>query len=754
MRKKTAILVVLLAAFLCIASLSPVASAQWQEYYVLGDEATSLLCAYENMSYGEPSGHVNGTVSIVAWEPVHVTVDKDENGYAGSDLTQDLGTGEIWTLDTSDLGGDYIRANGSISIVRTAWWFNATAVLGWPGTFVAGTWEVYPTESWGTNYVVPIDTPYTQLIVQAKEDNTDVTVGAGPVVTLNRGEDRHFANVTAGTTITATKPIQAGIVTNKDLGIGYGWDTRYFTLTPKKLLGNDYYIPVPSFATYHSESGAIHGTLYVPTNLTVYAFNDNTQVWIETTAGGITPLTLDAGEKYTYTMPQIASYYPNIDPMTGPYAAHIYADDTIWVLGSCDDNDDDFDWGFQGVNTSVLGAEYYVPWSPANPAYVTPIANATFYVDLDADGTEEYQFDLNRLNMRMIYPNNTIYKVDPLNLTGAKIWTNDAVPFAIMWGQDNNEDTPGERPTSDDPDNDFGYTVLYVPVYKAPEPGTWDGFVYEDPDCNCTYDQGEVGVPNVTVWLYNATTGVRVNTTTTDGSGHYLFTNVTPGPYWARYNMSDLPLNLSPKCDDDTNTTGSEVDKVTSDDNSVPVDGAYRHNFAVESTADVGIEKLVDGFEMERVVHNQNITYTLTITNTGDVNLTNITVVDLLPAAIIWADAADPVEDSVTNNANGTTTIVWKNNITVYPFEPGDLFVISFNATVNESAAYTELHKNRATVNATSDWGNVSDKGHADVFIDPQRVPVLTPFGIAALIGLLSLVVVYSISKGVRRKKG
>ncbi|MBK5191369.1 MAG: carboxypeptidase regulatory-like domain-containing protein, partial [Methanosarcinales archaeon] len=668
----------------------------------------------------------------------------------------------IWTLNdsyASQLGNDYIAANGSISLVRTTWWINASNATylanGWPGTYVAGTCELYPTESWGTNYVVPISTPYTQLIVQAQEDNTVVNAASTTpaTVTLSRGRCQVYTNVPLGATVTSDKPIQAAIMTNRELGGGYGWDTRHFTLSPWDLLGNDYYIPVPGFTTWNSSDGVgIHGTAYVPTNLTIYAFNDSTQVQIET-GGGTTPVLLNAGDTYNYTMPRIASYYPITDPMTGGYAAHIYANDTIWVLGSGDDNDDDFDWGFQGINTSLLGAEYYIPWSPANPAYVTPIANATFHVDLNADGTEEYQFNLNRLSMRMIYPNDTVYRVDPLNLTGAKIWTNDAVPFAIHWGQDNNEDTPGERSVGD-PDNDFGYTVLYVPVFEAPEPGTWDGYVYEDPNCNCTYDQDEIGVPNVTVWLYNATTDGLVNTTTTDGSGYYLFTNVTPGPYRAIYNVSDLPLNLSQKCDDDTPITGSEVDKVTSDDNLVLEDGTHRHNFAVESTADIDIEKLVDGFGMERVEHNQNITYTLTITNTGDVNLTNITVVDLLPADITWADAADPVEDSVINNANGTTTIVWQRNLTGFePLQPEDFFVICFNATVNESAAYTVLHKDWATVNATSDWGDVTDRDHADVFIDPPRVPVLTPFGIVALIGLLSLVAIYSMSKGVRRKR-
>ena len=173
--------------------------------------------------------------------------------------------------------------------------------------------------------------------------------------------------------------------------------------------------------------------------------------------------------------------------------------------------------------------------------------------------------------------------------------------------------------------------------------------------------------------------------------------------------------------------------------------------------ADIGINKLVDGVKKREVAHNQTVTYTLNITNTGEVNLTNIMVVDTLPADVTWADAANPVQDSVTNNADGTTTIVWKNNITAYPFKPGDSFEIKFNATVNEDAETHKIHRNWAEVNATSEWDGSAvgpKRSYADVFLECHKVPLLMPFGIAALIGLLSLVVILSIRKSVRKKKG
>jgi hypothetical protein len=130
-------------------------------------------------------------------------------------------------------------------------------------------------------------------------------------------------------------------------------------------------------------------------------------------------------------------------------------------------------------------------------------------------------------------------------------------------------------------------------------------------------------------------------------------------------------------------------------------------------------------------------------------------VVDLLPADITWADAATPVEDNVIPNANGTTTIVWKNNLTQFePLQPGKSFEILFNATINEDAECDKILRNWATVNATSEWGNVENTDYADVYLEClPRVPVLTPFGIAALIGLLSLVIALSTRKK-KEKRG
>jgi uncharacterized repeat protein (TIGR01451 family) len=297
-------------------------------------------------------------------------------------------------------------------------------------------------------------------------------------------------------------------------------------------------------------------------------------------------------------------------------------------------------------------------------------------------------------------------------------------------------------------------------------PGEVDGYVYEDPNCNCTYDQGEKGVENVTVELVNATTVVA---TKTNGNGYYEFTGVPAGDYTVRYNAGDLYVNgippyRTPKCDDGggSPTEGSVT---------VPEGGSARHNFGVELVPDIAIDKLVNGKDSIIAERNDTVTFTLIVTNTGIVNLTNLSVTDALPdklpnRGLTWTGWADPPADGAASSTDLSGwihfTIHWWGYDTTIghlaqfePLEPGESFEITFNATVDPDAK--GRYKNVGYVTAESEWGDVSDDHSALVIVGvpPEKVPVLTPFGVAALIGLLSLVAVLGISKskGMRRKK-
>jgi uncharacterized repeat protein (TIGR01451 family) len=183
---------------------------------------------------------------------------------------------------------------------------------------------------------------------------------------------------------------------------------------------------------------------------------------------------------------------------------------------------------------------------------------------------------------------------------------------------------------------------------------------------------------------------------------------------------------------------------------------------------DISIVKLVNGLNTYTAVHNETVTFTLNVTNTGTANLTNLTVIDVLPLkqankGLTYADAANPHEDGLASSINpagwihftihwyGYTDIINGNLIQFEPLKPGDSFEITFNATVDPQAC--GMLRDIATVTAKSDSGDVSDSDDAFVHVKCIKVPLLTPFGIAALIGLLSLVAVLSMSKGARKKR-
>lgn len=109
---------------------------------------------------------------------------------------------------------------------------------------------------------------------------------------------------------------------------------------------------------------------------------------------------------------------------------------------------------------------------------------------------------------------------------------------------------------------------------RIAKPGTVNGCLYID-NCNCSFDFGEEGVPGVTVELVNISTGLVADTTMTDNNGYYNFT-VFAGNYKVYYIASTLPLNLIPKCDDDSEENNS------SSSFHVPEEGSHRHNFAVK----------------------------------------------------------------------------------------------------------------------------------------------------------------------------
>ena len=159
-------------------------------------------------------------------------------------------------------------------------------------------------------------------------------------------------------------------------------------------------------------------------------------------------------------------------------------------------------------------------------------------------------------------------------------------------------------------------------------------FVWEDLDADGVQDQGEPGIPDVTVNLLNGQ-GVLISTTTTDGTGAYDFDALEPGEYMVEFvppvNHSTSPVNASgdDRIDSDadpTNNHRSAIVSLESHETDNSVDAGF---FQLASLGDYvwddvnrnGIqdqgESPIPGVEVRLLDAQRNLLSTTTTDNSG-----------------------------------------------------------------------------------------------------------------------------------------
>jgi uncharacterized repeat protein (TIGR01451 family) len=118
--------------------------------------------------------------------------------------------------------------------------------------------------------------------------------------------------------------------------------------------------------------------------------------------------------------------------------------------------------------------------------------------------------------------------------------------------------------------------------------------------------------------------------------------------------------------------------------------------------------------------------YQLTIQNTGIMPLNPVRLTDILPDGLTYNPgssivAGAPYEpDSITNNSDGTQTLVWNN---IGAMNPGDIIIVTFEAMVDPGRIGAFV--NRAIVVGTSQIGNVTDEDTSTVGVRNPAINIV-----------------------------
>jgi len=341
-------------------------------------------------------------------------------------------------------GGDTFGANYPVAVTRAALPCN-------PGSLLAGAVEMFSMDVWGTNYEAPLGTDvsyYTQafelvnLFIMSGSDGNQVTyqIGDSPnrynTVTLNKGQSI-ATSVKQSYTVVGTAPLQIDMITGD---IGSNYEMRWYALLPTASWAMNYLSPV-------GDSIGKTKVLYYNPSAT-----DTIQVSYDYMLNGkVTTVTDNVAPKkngLTVTIP------------TGS-AVKVYSNSIFLPLSWTDSEATDgngqttngqaYDWGYPlmpyNMLTSqvIIGLGYGCTYDQCNPqthkvmsyVWVSPAADADFYVDYNNDGVVDKTFSLKYLTSLAIEDSTD------QDMSGALIFATTpgsgpqgpSVKIAAAWGQ-------------------------------------------------------------------------------------------------------------------------------------------------------------------------------------------------------------------------------------------------------------------------------------------------------------------------------
>ncbi|MEZ4707418.1 MAG: SdrD B-like domain-containing protein [Caldilineaceae bacterium] len=298
---------------------------------------------------------------------------------------------------------------------------------------------------------------------------------------------------------------------------------------------------------------------------------------LDSTGLVIDTMETDASGYYSFTNLVPGDYSVRFDLTTLP-AGYVVSpqDQGDQTSEGVADSDADVNTG-DTIQTTLDSGEYDPTW---DMGIYQPASLGDFvWHDLNADGVQDGgETGVVSVTVELLDSTGLVIDTTETDATGFYNFTNlvpgdYSVRFTppagyVISPQDQGDQTDGGAADSD-ADPVTGETVQTTLTSGENDP-TWDAGLYQpaaigdyvwyDDNADGVQDPGETGVVSVTVELLDST-GAVIDTMETDATGYYSFTNLVPGDYSVRFDLTTLPAGYQVSPQDQ----GDQTDEGVSD---------------------------------------------------------------------------------------------------------------------------------------------------------------------------------------------
>jgi choice-of-anchor A domain-containing protein/uncharacterized repeat protein (TIGR01451 family) len=307
-------------------------------------------------------------------------------------------------------------------------------------------------------------------------------------------------------------------------------------------------------------------------------------------------------------------------------------------------------------NTSIDAGMYVTPPAPASLGDLV-------WNDANQNGIQDAgEAGISNVTVQLYNTSNSLIGTTTTNSSGLYSFTNITpgsyyVQFTAPTGYTISPALQGSDTTKDSNPNSAGKTSVFTltagqnnttidaGIYVTPPvPASLGDLVWNDANQNGIQDAGEAGISNVTVTLYNTSNNV-IGTTTTNSSGLYSFTNITPGGYYVQF-TAPTGYTISPALQGSDTTKDSNPDasgktpvfNLTAGQNNTTIDagiyvtppstaslGDFVWNDANQNGIQDAVETGISNVTVQLYNTSNNLIGTATTNSSGLYSFTNIT---------------------------------------------------------------------------------------------------------------------------------